>query len=302
MQWQKQGRIYNPDGTLWWAKSYAHLPTAYVMDDAIRVYYTGLDENKYGRIGYIDLDKNNPSNILYIAPEPVLDLGELGTFDDCGTVPSCIIERDNKIYLYYIGFQRTERVPYMLFSGLAISEDGINFERYSRTPILDRTPDEPFLRSAPTILCEDDVYKMWYVSARKWTSIHNQLYPKYIIRYATSNDAINWQVSDSPSIDFNDEAEFGFGRPWITKEDNQYVLWYSIRSETHPYRIGKAISDDGLNWERIDNQVTIKASDDGWDSEMICYSNIIQINNQSVMFYNGNQHGRTGFGYATLQS
>lgn len=298
MAWQKRGLIYAPDASLWWAKAYAHLPTAYLMDDCIRVYYAGLDENNYGRIGYVDLERDNPNQIRYIAPEPVLDLGELGTFDDCGVVPSCLIKRDDTFYLYYIGFQRAERVPYMLFTGLATSKDGSHFERYSRTPILDRTPEEPFLRSAPTILLEDNLYKMWYVSAIGWKTINGRLYPEYNIRHATSQDAISWQVVNSPSVDFNNPDEFGFGRPWIIREKDTYNLWYSIRSRSQPYRIGKAISSDGLNWQRIDDEVTIHASATGWDSEMICYSNIIEINQQQVMFYNGNQHGRTGFGYA----
>ena len=297
MNWEKRGLIYCPDGRNWWAKHYAHLPTAHVLDDRIRVYYAGLDENNFGRIGYVDLAKDNPSQILYIAPEPILELGDLGTFDDCGLVPSDIIVHEGKIYLYYIGFQRAERVPYMLFAGLAISEDGINFERYSRTPILDRTDKEPFLRSATTLIVEDDLFKMWYVSANKWTTVDEKLYPEYIIRHAQSKDGIHWETLEPISVDLADD-EFGLGRPWAIKDGDTYRLWYSIRSRTRPYRMGYAESKDGIHWERKDEKAGIYASETGWDSEMICYANVVKIQDQWIMFYNGNQHGRTGFGYA----
>jgi hypothetical protein len=301
LTWQKRGRIYAPDASFWWAKSYAHSPTPYLMDDCIRVYYAGLDENHYGRIGYVDLEKDNPSQIRYIAPEPILDLGDLGTFDDCGLVPSFLMKKDDSFYLYYSGFQRTERVPYMLFAGMAMSRDGIHFERYSQSPILDRNPEELFLRSAPTILFEDGLYKLWYASAVGWTTVNGQPYPQYHIRHAHSRDAIHWQTEAAPSIDFGDDDEFGLARPWIFKENNQYTLWYSIRSRSRPYRVGKAISKDGLNWQRVDDEISISVSAEGWDSEMICYPTVIELNNQKLMFYNGNRHGSTGFGYAVWE-
>lgn len=54
MKWRKMGLVYAPRGDLWWAKSHALLPTSEVIDDqAIRVYFASLDENRYGRIGYV---------------------------------------------------------------------------------------------------------------------------------------------------------------------------------------------------------------------------------------------------------
>jgi hypothetical protein len=301
MRWQKQGLIYCPNGDFWWAKSYAHLPTADIIDDkTIRIYYAALDDHRYGRIGYIDCDIDNPSRILHIAPEPVMDLGELGCFDDSGVNPSCIININGKKYLYYIGWQRCERVPYMLFLGLATSDDGKNFTRLVRTPILDRTPKEPFLRSANTVLYENGIYRCWYVSGVSWIDWKSTQYPSYVIRYAESTDGLYWEASGHVCIDYNDADEFGFGRPWIIKDKDIYRLWYSIRSRSAPYRIGYAESQDGLRWTRKDNQIGIERSTTGWDSEMICYPCIVDAKDRRYMFYNGNRHGATGFGYAVL--
>ncbi|HXG82931.1 MAG TPA: hypothetical protein VNI84_02795 [Pyrinomonadaceae bacterium] len=303
MKWRKQGLIYAPQGDLWWAKSYATIPTVDVLDDRIlRIYFASLDENRFGRIGYVDLDAENPSRILYESPEPILDLGEPGAFDDSGVNPSCVIKVGDEKYLYYIGWQRCERVPYMLFAGLATSIGDDRFVRRLQVPVLDRTDAEPFTRSATSIIFENGIFKNWYVSAFDWIVVDSVKYPTYVIKYATSADGIVWQSRDETCINFKDDDEFGFGRPWVVRDADKYSMWYSIRSKSAPYKIGYAESSDGINWIRKDDEAGIKRSDTGWDSEMICYPCVADAGGKRYMFYNGNRHGSTGFGFATLES
>ena len=96
--------------------------------------------------------------------------------------------------------------------------------------------------------------------------------------------------------------EFGFGRPYLFKKDDKYLLFYSIRDKKEGYIIGYAESDDGHNWIRKDDQVGIYKSETGFDSEMMCYSSVIEVKNKIYMFYNGNDFGRDGFAYAELIS
>jgi predicted GH43/DUF377 family glycosyl hydrolase len=308
MKWNKLGLVYAPDGERWWARSYATIPTADVLDNGrIRIYFASLDENRFGRIGYVEVDAENPTRVLFETPEPILDIGELGTFDDCGVNPSCIIDWKGQKYLYYIGWQRAERVPYMLFAGLAESQDGgKSFRKYSRVAILDRTNEEPFTRSATTVLADGKNLKMWYVSALHWIKIDNPMhghktYPKYVIKHAVSVDGKQWNVQQGISINFRNEDEFGFGRPWVIQESSKFRMWYSIRSKSVPYRIGYAESIDGLTFVRQDDKVGITVSDSGWDSEMICYPCVVDVHGERYMFYNGNRHGSTGFGCAVLE-
>jgi hypothetical protein len=309
MRWRKLGRVYAPEGDLWWAKSHAYLPTAEVISDkTIRVYFASLDENRFGRIGYVDLDATSPQRILYETKEPILDLGELGTFDDSGVSPSSVVNVKGKKYLYYIGWQRCERVPHMLFTGLAVSDSGPSFRRISRTPILDRTGEDPFLCSAPIVLYEQGLFKAWYVSALEWIRIDKDLYPAYVIKYAVADNGIRWKRHKHACIDFETEDEFGFGRPWVFKSGHTFRMWYSIRTKPSVvahlpgYRIGYAESDNGVHWVRKDRDVGIWASKTGWDSEMICFSSVVDVHGEKLMFYNGNGHGSTGFGCAVLES
>lgn len=302
MKWRKLGRVFVPDGSRDWARSYAIIPTAEAVgDDRLRVYYAAVDSGYNGRIGYLELDARDPTRILYDHPDPVLDIGELGCFDDSGVNPSALVETSLGTVMYYIGWQRCERVPYMLFAGSALrGPDGV-FRRLSRTPVLDRTDSEPFIRSATTIVREDDGgYRCWYVSAHHWTHVGEKQYPEYIIRTTRSDDGLTWTGESAQAIDFADPSEFGFGRPWVIRENGLYKMWYSIRSRTEPYRLGYAESPDGLTWLRQDNRMILPRSDSGWDQEMVCYPCVVDAGGHRYLFYNGNSHGASGFGVAIL--
>jgi hypothetical protein len=48
------------------------------------------------------------------------------------------LQKNNKYYLYYLGWVQGVQVPWYNGLGLAISSDGINFEKYSRAPVFER--------------------------------------------------------------------------------------------------------------------------------------------------------------------
>jgi hypothetical protein len=80
-------------------------------------------------------------------------------------------------------------------------------------------------------------------------------------------------------------------------------MWYSYRAQKNidTYRIGYAESNDGISWVRKDEEIGIDVSNEGWDSEMICYPYIFDHNGKRYMLYNGNGYGKTGFGLAVLE-
>jgi predicted GH43/DUF377 family glycosyl hydrolase len=303
MNWRKKGLVFQPDTDLWWSKSFAGMPTAELLNEkTIRVYYYSVDGNMDGRISYIDLDASNPSKVLYIHKNPIFDIGEDGLFDDCGVCASAILKRNGRKFLYYVGVQRTEKLPYHYFAGLAVEEKENVWTRVSKTPILDRLSEEPFVRSATTIVDVGDHLKMWYVSAFRWIRIGERRVPNYRIRHAVSGDGIHWENKGGFCLDFKDDDEYGFGRPCVIKDGEIFKMWYSIRSRSKNYRIGYAESADGKKWIRLDEEVGIDVSPDGWDSQMICYPSIVDAAGKRYMFHNGNGHGQSGFGYAVLES
>ncbi len=296
------GVIYKPDGSLWWSKTHAAIPTLDLMkDDILRIYFGTRDKKNVSRIGYIDVEAKNPKNILNVSKKPILNIGRDGTFDDNGVLPSSIVNYNKKKFLYYIGFQLGVKVKYFLFSGLAINYNNSKiYKKYSNVPILERSDEGLFFRTAPFVLIENNIWKMWYVEGNKWINIKGKQKPVYRIKYNESIDGIHWKSNGVLCLDFKSKTEYGFGRPYVIKDRDKYKMFYSIRYKHVGYRLGYAESKDGINWVRKDEDVGIDVSENGWDSEMICFSSIYKINGEIYMFYNGNNFGETGIGYAKL--
>lgn len=306
MKWKKLGRVFVPVWKHVWAKTYAYVPTAVVRGEEIRVYTAFWDKHQIKRIGFVDVFAKDPTKVLRVSTEPVLDIGESGTFDSDGVTPSCILDKGKELWLYYVGWQKLVGPPYRyLFAGLAISNDGgSTFNRYQQTPILERVEFERFVRSTSFVLEENGGYRCWYTSSNKIVDIGGHEVPSYTIRHAFSSDGIEWGLGISclHLLDIlEDPEEFGLSRPWVIKENGLYKMFYSIRKIDKGYSLGYAESKDGYFWERKDNEIGIEKSREGWDSEVVCFPSVVDYEGNRYMFYNGNNCGETGFGVAVLE-
>lgn len=304
MKWTKKGLIYVPDGTRPWARHSALTPTPMLLnEETIRVYAGFRDEIGVSRIGYVDLAAEDPSQVKGVSEKPVLDTGVPGAFDDNGVILGDIIEYNRSWYMYYVGFQLVEKAKFLAFTGLAISTDcGNTFSRYSRAPILDRSDRELYIRAIHSVLIEDGVWKAWCGIGNDWVWLEDgRPYPQYNIRYLESRDGITFKTDAQVCIDCAGD-EYRIGRPRVTKEGGTYKMFYTKGTLGRAYLPGYAESTDGLKWTRMDDQVGIEVSKDGWDSTMLCYPSILTVKDTTYMFYNGNDYGKTGFGYAVLEA
>lgn len=304
MRWAKKGILYAPDGSLPWAQHHAFPPTPWVMGDGVlRLYVAFCDARTVGRIGYVDVLLDDPSDVVGVSSEPVLDIGQPGCFDDNGVLPTAIVPVDDELYLYYVGYQLGTHVKYFQFQGLAVSKDGgARFQRHTRVPVLDRADRELLNRTSAFVSREAGRFAMWYVGGDSWLVVDGKPLPRYNLRYLESADGVSWPAEGRVCIDFASDDEYAFGRPWIFRRDGLDHMLYSIRTKSKGYRLGYARSEDGDAWERRDDEVGIDVSRSGWDSEMIAYSSIVEHGDRTYLFYNGNERGRTGFGYAELES
>ena len=304
MNWEKQGLVWGPDGSSTWARSHAMVPTPVVLRDGeVRVYVGIRDEAGVGRVGYVDLDAADPSRVVRVADRPVLDIGDPGTFDDNGVLPSVVVPDGDRLYMYYNGFQLGVKIRYTIFSGLAVSDDGgETFSRVSRAPVLDRSNAETTFRSAPFVMKSDTRWRIWYPAGDSWVTLDGKDVPVVRTVYAESADGVHWPEAGVTAIDFKDDDEHGIGRPWVARDDDGYKMFYSIRVRSRPYdsRLGYAESQDGLTWVRKDEEVGIDVSSEGWDTAMIRYGVPCRLAGRTVLFYNGDNFGESGFGWAVL--
>src|SRR5690349_16816440 len=174
MKWLKQGLIFNADGERDWMQTHAQLPVADLRGDGLlRIYFSSRDGEGCSRIASLDVNPDDPTRILRLSEEPILPLGRLGTFDDNGMMPSCLVEHEGRKYLYYIGWNPQVTVSYRLAIGLAVSEDGgETWHRHSEGPVSDRSVDEPFFNTAPWVVVEDGLWRMWYISCTGWERVN----------------------------------------------------------------------------------------------------------------------------------
>lgn len=310
MPWTKKGLIFCPDGVRPWGRTHASVPTADYIDaqNILRIYYSTRDNDGISCISFIEVDADNLSDIRYIHDKPILNRGEIGLFDDCGVMPSWIITRESKKFLYYIGWNVRNTVPYSNAVGLAVSDDGgITFKKMFRGAVLDRSKGEPFFVSTLCAIEIGDIYHVFYLNCTEYKTIQNRIEPRYNIKHATSENGIDFNRNGKVAIDYISNEEAGISRPTVIK-DEQFRMWYSYRQFTNyrtdknlSYKIGHARSLDGVTWQRLDDQDGLYTSMEGWDSEMVCYPHVLNIKGKLVMLYNGNGFGKSGFGYAEYE-
>jgi len=264
-----------------------------LADTRVHLYYSARDERGRAQIGRarVDLEGGQPEFDI----EPVVRLGAGGAFDESGVTGGCLVEHQGRQHLFYSGWTLPPDVPFLFFIGAAVSTDGEHFEKVSTAPLLPRSGTDPFLTASPSILIEDGVWRMWYVSGTGW----NGREPSYRICYAESPDGFTWKSTGKVCIDYSYEGEHAIARPHVIKDGSTYRMWFSHRGDK--YRLGYAESDDGLAWKRMDAEAGIDVSASGWDSEMIEYPWVGDLGGVRRMLYNGNGYGRTGIGQATLQ-
>jgi predicted GH43/DUF377 family glycosyl hydrolase len=307
MKWNKKGLIFQPSDAPEFGFTHTQCPTPLVLEDRIRIFFGGRQKDGKGAIYYLDVDAENPSKLIKIYDKPMLVKGSLGNFDQDGVLQVAVKRNKDKLFLYYGGFSKMVSSPHTCMMGIAVSSDnGNSFTRLSEGPILPISKTDPLLIGSADIILHDNKWHMIYTSGTKWHNVEDQPELSYALKYASSVNGIDWEPSGI--IVIPQEAEINADcKPSVFKIGNTFHMYFSTRkivdyhdSGSNSYRFGYATSNDLINWQRNDSVSGIGVSAEGWDSAMICYSNIIQIGEKFIMFYNGNSFGKNGFGYAEL--
>jgi predicted GH43/DUF377 family glycosyl hydrolase len=303
VRWKKLGRIFTPPTDLAWMTGYASVPLARRLEgDRYRVYFSGRDAQNRSQVGYFELRLGEPARTLRVSQRAVLAPGEPGRFDDSGAMGSSLVERpDGRLLLYYIGWNRGHTVPFYNSVGVAASEDGgESFHRVSIAPLLPRDELDPCFTAGANVLVEGGRWRMWYLSCVRWERSAAGLKHYYNIRYAESADGLRWRKHPQPVVDFAGPGEYALSSPHVRRDGERYEMWYSYRGGA--YRIGYAVSRDGIAWQRRDAEAGIDVSPEGWDAQSIEYPCVVEHEGRRYLFYNGNRYGETGVGLAILEA
>jgi hypothetical protein len=314
-EWEKLGRIYNPYDIKErpeWMFEFAQAPSVLIFDEFVRVFFGSRpkrDTNgQYVTYStFIDLERNNLFNIINIAKEPVLKLGNYGCFDEFGTYPISVIRNNEEVWAYYAGWTRCESVPFNVSIGYAISKDnGVSFEKMGEGPILPYSLHEPFTLSGPKIRKFGDKYYLFYIAGKEWLVVNGKPEISHKIRMAVSVDGINWEKVNKDIIPNGWDENESQASPDVFYANGMYHMFFcgwvpSNFRLTRTRVIGYAYSKDLMNWSRDDSKVGIQLSKEGWDSEMLAYPHVFELDGETYMMYIGNEVGRYGFGLSKLK-
>lgn len=276
MKWDKRGCTYMPTGGNW---THASTPFAeHISGDYYRVYYSSRDEKNRSHIFTLSMDVAK-NTVVAMDSKPVVSPGEPGTFDDSGASMGWLCKAGDSKYLYYLGWNLGVTVPWRNAIGrVEIFPDGLISRPVS--PEMDRSELDPYSLSYPWV----EGGEMLYGSNLGWGARREEM--RHVIKRAVY-DGGRWE-SLGIVLNIKDD-EYALCRP--CKVGNE--IWYSYKGPSHNYRIGVAI--DG---ERVDHLAGIDVSSGGWDSDAICYAHVFLHKGQKHMLYNGNGHGKSGFGLA----
>lgn len=316
--WQKIGLIYNPtldEKRPFWRWNFAQGQNVIIFDDFVRVYFCSREKpNELGqtlsRVSFVDLDRRDLKQVINVSDMPILDLGDVGTFDEFGTYPFCPIRVNDLIYGYYGGVTRCESVPFNAAIGFAISRDnGLTFSKIGKGPLLSYSYDEPFVVCSPKVRFYEGIYYMFYSAGQKWTKTEGRAEICYKLRMAKSSDGIHWEKMHKKILldRLGDDESQACGD--VIYKNGKYHMFFCYRrnmdfrnNKQNSYRIGYAQSYDLENWERDDTKAGINISDEAkaFDSTMVAYPNVFELDGEIYMLYLGNEVGKYGFGLAKL--
>jgi len=285
---------------------YTQVATPIVMEDRIRILYAGRINN-ITHIYSLELSPPPSFDIISFDTKPIFYPNRaMGAFDDEGVMPSCVVKEAEEYYLFYSGWNSRNTIPYHNATGIAKYDIEKNIViRMSDGPVMDRNYEHPYLAVTPCIWKDKNRYNALYISGLSWKK-HNEKYePLYVIKFATSENLIDWQRPVEQFIESRYELEC-FSNPTIKKGiDESFDILFCSRhcfdyrdSAERGYKIGYA--------KLQNNQVTrrdvkwVGNMFKGKDDIMQCYPSFFQWDEKDYVVYNGNGFGATGFGIAEV--
>jgi len=261
----------------------------------------------------IALNSNSYAQIKWTKyPDPVLDPGPSGSWDDGFLAFSKVIYKDNIYRMWYAG----ARGQTFNSIGYATSSNGITWTKYNdpattntlyaeSDPVLIAGQEgewDDAVVSCPYVLFLDSMYHMWYGGSTD-PSLHLAS-----IGHAISTDGINWQKDTlnnpvlSKGLDGTWDDTWVFG-PFVLYIDGTFHMWYNAWNGTaHQIRIGHATSPDGISWDRDPNNPVLSFGySQDWDYPRVDGPSIIFDGNFYQMWYSGGNFFSWKIGYAYSQ-
>lgn len=302
-RWRKLGRVYGPADFSRHAKLATHaanpLPVP-LEGDVYRVFFSGRDAGNRSSVGAVDIDLTR-REIVCRHEAPFFEHGLPGTFYADGVSLGNSYEAGGVRYFLFMGWQSPPGEHWRGDIGrLAMDADG-SLRLDGGGPFMGVADADPISLSYPWVTrFPAGEYRMWYGSTRAWDAGNGEML--HVINHATSADGHHWR-REGLAVPYELGKAQAFSRPTVVANGKGGLdMWFSYRSGNgERYRIGRALDDGDGTWRLALADAGIGVSESGWDSEMVEYPFVFDHGGARYMLYNGNGHGRTGFGLAIFE-
>ena len=271
--------VIQPSGKTWKSNWTAN-PDFLDLKGKTLLYYRGngilpgCEKKLHDRIAVSEVIKIEPGNLKINDLNNgmhIVDVGKDGEFD-CDYVfdPAAVVFKD-KVYLYYSAVG-----PGPDSVGLAVSEDGINFQKVAK--VLKG-------RSADVISYRNRIYILFQ-------QFRGNSYELYL---AESSDGINFnKVQQSPVFKGEEGSwdSFSVVTPRLSYSDGYFYMMYggSAYLTDEPEYFGLARSENLVEWERHPGNPIFGCSAKGEpDGGAIWFPALFETKNSFVMLYEGSR-------------
>lgn len=267
-------------------------------DGHLELLVSGRDLQGESRIGSMIFEWGDPPRLLHVS-EPLLDRGELGTFDMNGAGYPWLVEDAGVQRLFYVGWTRMGGdIPFRNQMGLAArgADDDV-FRRVSRASWFPATDLEPIgTGSCAVDRTPDGLWRMLYVNFVAWERSAGGPIHRYNVRQAFSRDGVTFdREASSVAIELEgEEVAIGTPAPRHIGEDQEILFTARVRD----YRLYAVPVLPSGEVSRRRTQLDIPQGD--WDRQMQGYPKLLRQEGTDWLFYCGDGYGRAGIGMTPL--
>lgn len=229
---------------------------------------------------------------------PVLTWGRFQDFDRVGLQSPRVRIIDGLFYLYYVGTSYSDftagKCPLWTYDiGLAISPDGVNFDKVGFAPIVKRKPGHR--HGTPAVFFHEG---RWHLL----TCVHDSGTQDGFSVQLTIGDTPKSFDAWSGEIVFAPAGQgawdgYSIAAPAFCRnhDDGWYYMLYGGCSKhlDYPADIGLARSQDLRNWQRYPGNPIIHRGEAGaWDAGAIWITEFVKVKNTYFIYYEGRSAGR----------
>lgn len=258
-----------------WRESQTANPDLLLNGPTYFMYFRG-QRGGHDRIGVATIPKEKFDGVTWdILPEPIIDVGGPGSWDERHALDPAAIKFHGKVFLYYTGVSPLADRSICL----AVSDDGLHFKKNKNNPVV--------IGGAPEVAQKNGVLYLYY-----WKQVPGK--KGFQIHYATSRDGYRFTEPDqSLALPVGPEGtwdSFTVETPRLFSENGLYYMVYggSDQNKDYPFHAGLATSADLIHWKKYAaNPIFSRGEEGQWDEGAIWFTTVEKINGRYYMWYEG---------------